>query len=62
MEVDLAHTHVLLSALLGVQVVLSDNNAPSPAAVGDQERKGFFVKVNKLTIVSSVTAVLHFNI
>lgn len=32
-DVDAAHAHVLLFALLGVEVVLSKNNTPSPGSV-----------------------------
>lgn len=35
-NVDPAHTHVLLFALIGVDVVVSQNDAPSPGAVGGQ--------------------------
>lgn len=35
-DVDPAHAHVLLFALIGVDVVVSQNHAPSPGAVGGQ--------------------------
>lgn len=35
-DVDSAHAHVLLFALIGVDVVVSQNDAPSPGAVCGQ--------------------------
>lgn len=42
MNVDPADTHVLLFALIGVDVVVSQNDAPSPGAVGGQSAETLY--------------------
>lgn len=39
MDVDTAHAHVLLSALVAVDIVISKNNTPSPGTVEVQKIK-----------------------
>lgn len=42
-DVDAAHAHVLLCALVGVDVVISKNNTPSPGTVDVQNMKIFIL-------------------
>lgn len=41
-DVNAAHAHVLLSALLGVDVVITKNNTPSPGTV-DMQKKNIYL-------------------
>lgn len=40
-NVDLAHAHILLFALIGVDVMISKNNTPSHSSVATQENNTF---------------------
>lgn len=42
MDVDAAHAHVLLFALVAVDVVITKNNTPSPGTVGVQKCEDFY--------------------